>query len=197
MTKVNTSFTIYITRLLKEVNPKLSLSNDSKNYLQNILISFLDHFMIYISTMMDHNRVKTLSTRDIQSSVRLFFVGELAKHAISVGIKAVTRFTAYLPKKSQKSKKITKAKKSGIIFPPSRVRSIIEKELVDYKINFRISSTAPIYLAAVMEYLTDEILQVSGYECINSKREKITVEDIKKGVEKDDELRRTLCRLRL
>ncbi len=185
------SFIIYITRLSKQLHPKLNLSADAKNYLQNIINSFLDDFMIYISTMMDHNRVKTLSSRDIQSSVRLFFVGELAKHAISIGIKASIRFTSY---RSKNSKKISNAKKAGIIFPPSRVRSILENELVDYKIDFRISSESPVYLAAVLEYLTAEILQVSSEEC-NCK--KISVEDIKKGIEKDDELRRTLCRLRL
>ena len=34
----------------------------------------------------------TLSARTLQTSVRLLFPGELAKHAISEGTKAVTKF---------------------------------------------------------------------------------------------------------
>ncbi len=40
------------------------------------------------------NKVKTLSSREIQTAVRLLLPGELAKHAMSEGTKAVAKFTS-------------------------------------------------------------------------------------------------------
>ena len=40
-----------------------------------------------------YNRRKTLSSREVQTAVKLLLPGELAKHAISEGTKAVTKFT--------------------------------------------------------------------------------------------------------
>ena len=42
---------------------------------------------------MEHSRKKTLSSRDVQTSVRVTLTGELAKHAVSEGTKAVTKYT--------------------------------------------------------------------------------------------------------
>jgi hypothetical protein len=41
-----------------------------------------------------YNKKSTLSSREIQTSVRLMLPGELAKHAVSEGTKAVTKFTS-------------------------------------------------------------------------------------------------------
>ena len=40
-----------------------------------------------------YNSKSTLSSREIQTSVRLILPGELAKHAVSEGTKAVTKYT--------------------------------------------------------------------------------------------------------
>uniref|UniRef100_A0A4W3GJV9 Histone H2B n=1 Tax=Callorhinchus milii TaxID=7868 RepID=A0A4W3GJV9_CALMI len=39
-------------------------------------------------------RRQTISSREIQSAVRLLLPGELAKHAVSEGTKAVTKYTS-------------------------------------------------------------------------------------------------------
>ena len=41
-----------------------------------------------------YSKKATLSSREIQTSVRLMLPGELAKHAVSEGTKAVTKFTS-------------------------------------------------------------------------------------------------------
>ena len=40
------------------------------------------------------NKTKTLSLREIQTGVRLMLPGELAKHAMSEGTKAVAKYTS-------------------------------------------------------------------------------------------------------
>ncbi|GAA5830240.1 hypothetical protein JCM5353_005361 [Sporobolomyces roseus] len=41
-----------------------------------------------------YNKKATISSREIQTAVRLILPGELSKHAISEGTKAVTKFSA-------------------------------------------------------------------------------------------------------
>ena len=53
-----------------------------------------------------YNKKSTVSSREVQSAVRLVLPGELAKHAISEGTKAVTKFTAATAaNKTKKTKK--------------------------------------------------------------------------------------------
>ena len=44
--------------------------------------------------LVSYNKTKTLSSREIQTSIRLILPGELAKHAVSEGTKAVTKYTS-------------------------------------------------------------------------------------------------------
>ena len=44
--------------------------------------------------LVTYNKTKTLSSREIQTSIRLILPGELAKHAVSEGTKAVTKYTS-------------------------------------------------------------------------------------------------------
>ena len=62
----NISFVIYITEVLKQTNSNIRLSSDAKNFLQNLIIKCIDFFAIYSNAIMDHNRYKTLSSKDIQ-----------------------------------------------------------------------------------------------------------------------------------
>lgn len=190
---IEPSFVIYINRALKEVYPDMNLSTDAKRYLQKLIISFLEHFAIYASTMMDQHRSKTLSQRDVQSAIRLFFVGELGKHAIGQATKTVTKYLNFVSEKN--GVRVSIADKSGIIFPPSRVRYILENKLADYKSDFRISSIVPIYLASAIQYLIEEILDLSGYQEPDFDKKTIQIDDIKNAIKNDDELSRTLCRL--
>jgi histone H2B len=42
-----------------------------------------------------YNKRHTLGSREIQTAVRLILPGELAKHAVSEGTKAVTKFSGH------------------------------------------------------------------------------------------------------
>jgi histone H2B len=65
-------------------------------------ISILNSFVVDIfervsgeaGRLSRYNKKSTLSSREIQTAVRLVLPGELAKHAVSEGTKAVTKFTS-------------------------------------------------------------------------------------------------------
>jgi histone H2B len=62
-----------------------------------ILISFSDIFervATEASKLASYNKKSTISSREIQTSVRLILPGELAKHAVSEGTKAVTKYSS-------------------------------------------------------------------------------------------------------
>jgi len=63
----------------------------------NIMNSFINDTFDRIAgesaKLVRYNRKRTLSSREIQSAVKLLLPGELSKHAISEGTKAVQKFT--------------------------------------------------------------------------------------------------------
>jgi histone H2B len=61
------------------------------------LILFIDIFervATEASKLAAYNKKSTISSREIQTSVRLILPGELAKHAVSEGTKAVTKYSS-------------------------------------------------------------------------------------------------------
>ena len=46
------------------------------------------------SRLAHYNKKSTIPSREIQTAVRLLLPGELAKHAVSEGTKAVTKYTS-------------------------------------------------------------------------------------------------------
>ena len=61
------------------------------------LIPFQDIFervATEASKLASYNKKSTISSREIQTSVRLILPGELAKHAVSEGTKAVTKYSS-------------------------------------------------------------------------------------------------------
>lgn len=63
--------------------PSQSFVNDSFDRLSNEAIK-----------LARYNQRATLTSREIQTSVRLLLPGELSKHAVSEGTKAVTKYTS-------------------------------------------------------------------------------------------------------
>ena len=64
----------------------------------SIMNSFINDLFEKISgeasKLVRYNKKQTLSSREIQTAVRLLLPGELAKHAVSEGTKAVTKYTS-------------------------------------------------------------------------------------------------------
>jgi len=52
------------------------------------------HLPLFLGKLGKINKTKTLSSREVQTAVRLTLPGELAKHAMSEGTKAVAKFTS-------------------------------------------------------------------------------------------------------
>ncbi|EGC32440.1 hypothetical protein DICPUDRAFT_13877, partial [Dictyostelium purpureum] len=78
----------------------------------------------------------------------------------------------------------SRSARAGITFPVSRV----DRLLREGRYAPRVESTAPVYLAAVLEYLVFEILELAHNTCSISKKTRITPQHINWAVGNDLEL---------
>ncbi|KAH8066962.1 hypothetical protein JL721_7955 [Aureococcus anophagefferens] len=92
------SYSTYIYRVLKQVHPDTGISKKGAHPRMSIMNSFIndifERIALEASKLCRFSKKATLSSREIQTAVRLMLPGELSKHAVSEGTKAVTKFSS-------------------------------------------------------------------------------------------------------
>ncbi len=88
------SYKLYIFKVLKQVHPEIGISSKSMAIMNSFIDDMFQKIAGQASTLVRTGKGGTLSSRDVQTAVRLVLPGELAKHAVSEGTKAVTKFTS-------------------------------------------------------------------------------------------------------
>ena len=88
------TFALYIYKVLRQVHPETGVSKKAMNIMNSFISDLFERIAVEASKLVRYNKRRTLSSREIQSAVKLLLPGELAKHAISEGTKAVTKFTS-------------------------------------------------------------------------------------------------------
>ena len=87
-----------------------------------------------------------------------------------------------------KAKAKTRSFRAGLQFPVGRVHRFLRKgHYAD-----RIGSGAPVYLAAVLEYLSAEILELAGNAARDNKKARIVPRHLQLAVRNDEELNKLL-----
>ncbi|GAA5915636.1 histone H2B family protein [Sporobolomyces salmoneus] len=92
----------YIYKVLKQVHPDLGISNKAMLILNSFVNDIFEKLAAEASKLAAYNKKVTISSREIQTATRLILPGELSKHAISEGTKAVTKFAALMPPPKEK-----------------------------------------------------------------------------------------------
>lgn len=87
------SFSKYIYKVLKQVHPDLGITSKSMAIMNSLMDDIFDRIATEASRMTVIKKHSTMTLREIQTSVKLLLPEELAKHAISEGTKAVTKYT--------------------------------------------------------------------------------------------------------
>ena len=88
------SYSSYIYKVLKQVHPQTGISKRGMSILNSFINDIFERIATEAAKLARYNKKATLSSREIQTGVRLVLPGELAKHAVSEGTKAVTKFNS-------------------------------------------------------------------------------------------------------
>ena len=88
------SLGIYIYKVLKQVHPDTGMSKKGMSIMNSFINDVFSQIAGEAGKLCTYNNKATLSSREVQTAVRLVLPGELAKHAVSEGTKAVTKFTS-------------------------------------------------------------------------------------------------------
>lgn len=170
------SLASYIFAVLKQVAPHPSdasgkaygISKKAMTTMDQITEEVCDRIIKEAVILARFNKRLTIRATEIQAAVRLVYPDGMAKYAVSEGTKAVTRFNADQEKSEEKKKK-SKSQRSGLDFPVGRIRSYMKANT-----NKRVSTGAGIFLAAALEYLVAEIMEVSKKVAFDNKKRRIT-----------------------
>ena len=90
--------------------------------------------------------------------------------------------------KSGTKKAQTRSSRAGLQFPVGRVSRFLRKG----RYAARVGAGAPVYLAAVMEYLAAEILELAGNAARDNKRQRIVPRHVQLAIRNDEELNKLL-----
>ena len=88
-----------------------------------------------------------------------------------------------------KKRPMSRSARAGLQFPVGRVARYMKKA----KVSDRVGAGAPVYLAAVLEYLAAEILELAGNAARDNKKSRIIPRHIQLAVRNDEELSKLLA----
>ncbi|KAF6775873.1 hypothetical protein AHF37_04626 [Paragonimus kellicotti] len=87
-------YAIYIYKVLRQVHPDTGISSKAMSIMNSFVNDIFERIAAESSRLAHYNKRSTITSREIQTAVRLLLPGELAKHAVSEGTKAVTKYTS-------------------------------------------------------------------------------------------------------
>ena len=88
------SYSTYIYKVLKQVHPDTGISKRAMSIMNSFINDVFERIAAEAGKLCRYNKKATLSSREVQTAIRLVLPGELAKHAVSEGTKAVTKYTS-------------------------------------------------------------------------------------------------------
>ena len=113
----------------------------------------------------------------------------LLKLKLNLIYELVDKMTGRGKGKAQGTKSKTRSSRAGLQFPVGRIHRLLRKG------NYaeRVGAGAPVYLAAVLEYLSAEILELAGNAARDNKKSRIIPRHLQLAVRNDEELNKLLA----
>jgi histone H2B len=86
------SYSSYIFKVLRQCHPEVNISKKAMAIMNSFVNDIFERTASEASKIAAYNKRSTISSKEIQTAVRLILPGELAQHAVSDGIKAVAKY---------------------------------------------------------------------------------------------------------
>lgn len=169
----------YIRRVLKVVSSESNVSSAAVQHMNQYLNHITRHLAARARSLTNATSKLTITSRNVIAAVRSVVTDrDLMAKLVSEGTQAITRYVS----SGTGSEGTRKEKVAGVIFPISA----FDWHLRDFGTSsLRVSVTAPIFLAAVMEQIAREVLRVASVETAGHKRTTIRTRDVYLGIEHD------------
>ena len=103
-------------------------------------------------------------------------------------LSSLFRMSAKKTTKKGKSGVKSRSSKAGLTFPVGRIGRYLKKG----RFAQRIGAGAPVYVAAILEYLTAELLELAGNAAKDNKKNRISPRHIQLAVKNDEEFNKVL-----
>ena len=91
--------------------------------------------------------------------------------------------------KSGAARSVSRSSKAGLQFPVGRIARFLKQG----RYSERVGAGAPVYLAAVLEYLAAEVLELAGNAAKDNKKTRIVPRHIQLAIRNDEELNKLMA----
>ncbi|XP_057604767.1 histone H2B type 2-K1-like [Hippopotamus amphibius kiboko] len=88
------TYSAYIYKVLKQVHPDIGISSKAMSIMNSFVNDVFERLAGEAARLAQYSGRTTLTSGEVQTAMRLLLPGELAKHAVSKGTKAVTKYTS-------------------------------------------------------------------------------------------------------
>jgi histone H2A len=173
---------IYVQKVMKQVHPDQGMTAQSSIQLNAFLLHVTELLNQRAQEIVLKNDRKKVTSRDVQSAVHMLIPGELAKHSVSEGYKAITKFNS--SEHGTKENPRSTASRAGLQFSPPAIEKIMR-----FNTDTQLNDGAIVYLTSVIEYICAEILELSGNVARDNRKTLVTPRFMCIAIENDEELK--------
>lgn len=86
------SYSSYIFKVLRQCHPEVNISKKAMAIMNSFVNDIFERIAGEASKLAAYNKRSTITSKEVQTSVRLILPGELAKHAVSEATKAIAKY---------------------------------------------------------------------------------------------------------
>lgn len=188
---VTTLTSIY--KVLKLVHPDMMIKKSAKDEMMKLLSHVAGLVISGANKLLISTGKKTMGAWEIQTGLQMAIGGYLGQQAMSEGTKAFTKYNVSLAPGPGPRKSTQRAARAGLTLSVP----VAEKILRGYGTAARVSATAPVYLAGVLEYICAEILELAGNATRDDKKATLAPKHVMQAIRRDEELSALFMRVSL
>ena len=86
------TYSSYIFKVLRQCHPEINISKKAMSIMNSFVNDIFERTASEASKIAAYNKKSTITSKEVQTAVRLILPGELAKHAVSEATKAIAKY---------------------------------------------------------------------------------------------------------